>query len=213
MLIRKAYKFRLNTNAETAQEMSQYAGDCRFLWNKALALNLFKLENKQHICYYQELDFFSKLRKKSAEYSFLKLSPAQTLQQSLRQLERAFKDGLDKTQPLKRMPTLKKCHNSNSFSFPQGFKLDGKRIFLPKIGRVNFRKSQEIVAKVKNVTVSKSGKHGFVALQTEQEISLPVHPSTSVIAGDLGVQRLFTLSNGEYFEPINTDKFTAKIRA
>ncbi|WP_372883268.1 helix-turn-helix domain-containing protein, partial [Psychromonas sp.] len=38
MLIRKAYKFRLNTNAETAQLMTQYAGNTRFLWNKALAM-------------------------------------------------------------------------------------------------------------------------------------------------------------------------------
>ncbi len=47
MLIRKAYKFRLNTHAETEQLLFQYAGNCRFLWNKALAMNLFKLENKQ----------------------------------------------------------------------------------------------------------------------------------------------------------------------
>ena len=80
MLIRKAYKFRLNTNAETAQMMLQYAGNCRFLWNKALKANLFKLKNKQPLCYYQELDFFSKLWKKSEEYGFLTLSPAQTLQ-------------------------------------------------------------------------------------------------------------------------------------
>ena len=57
MLIRKAYKFRLNTNTETEQLMSQYAGNCRFLWNKALAMNLFKLENKQRLFYYDELDF------------------------------------------------------------------------------------------------------------------------------------------------------------
>jgi len=44
MLIRSAYKFRLNTNAETEKLMAQYSGNCRFLWNKALALNLFKLE-------------------------------------------------------------------------------------------------------------------------------------------------------------------------
>ena len=76
MLIRKAYKFRLNTNTETEQLMSQYAGNCRFLWNKALVMNLFKLENKQRLFYYDEFDWFSQLWKKSEEYSFLKLSPA-----------------------------------------------------------------------------------------------------------------------------------------
>ncbi|ASM52715.1 hypothetical protein PNIG_a0394 [Pseudoalteromonas nigrifaciens] len=64
MVIRKAYKFRLKTTPDINAKMVQYAGNCRFLWNKALAINLFKLQNKQKICYYQELDFFSKLWKK-----------------------------------------------------------------------------------------------------------------------------------------------------
>jgi len=214
MLIRKAYKFRLNTNAETAQLMSQYAGNCRFLWNKALAINLFKLERKQKLCYYQEFDFFSKLWKKSEEYGFLKLSPAQTLQQTLKQLERAFKDAFDKNQPLKRIPVFKKRHQSNNFSFPQGFKVDnnGKRVFLPKIGWVNFRKSQAVLGKAKNITVSKKGKHWFVAIQVEQEIGSPNHQANSIVGGDLGVKRLLTLSDGSHINPINTNKQTDKIK-
>ena len=88
----------------------------------------------------------------------------------------------------------------------------GKRIFLPKIGWVNFRKSQEITGKPKNVTVSKSGRHWFVSIQVEQEIGTPVHPSTSMVGIDMGVKRLLTLSNGEYVKPIKTDKLTVKIK-
>jgi putative transposase len=194
--------------------MAQYAGNCRFLWNKALAINLYKLENKQHICYYQEFDFFSKLWKKSDEYGFLKLSPAQTLQQTLKQLERAFKDAFDKNQPLKRMPTFKKKHATSSFSFPQGFKVDNhaSRIFLPKIGWVNFRKSQNICGTAKNITVSKKGAHWFVSVQVEQSVFEGRHPSNSIVGGDLGVKRLLTLSNGVFFEPIDTNNTTIKIK-
>lgn len=212
MLIRKAYKFRLNTNAETAQLMTQYAGNTRFLWNKALAMNLSRLRDKLPILYYQELDWFSKLWKKSEEFAFLKLSPAQTLQQTLKQLERAFKDAFDKSQPLKHIPVFKKRHQSNSFTLPQGFKIEGKRIFLPKIGWVNFRKSQAITGKLKNASVSKNGKHWFVSIQVEQEIGKPVHPSTSIAGGDLGVKYLLTLSDGTHYEPIDTSKLTAKIK-
>ena len=52
----------------------------------------------------------------------------------------------------------------------------------------------------------------FVSLQVEQETSTPVHPANSIIGGDLGVKRLLTLSNGEYFKPINTDELTNKIK-
>jgi putative transposase len=215
MIIRKAYKFRLNTPPEIAEKMGQFAGNCRFLWNKALALNLFRLENKQKIHYYQEFDFFSKLWKKSEDYGFLSLSPAQTLQQTLKQLERSFKDGFDKNQPLKRIPTFKKRHSHSSFSFPQGFKFENKsgRIFLPKIGWVKVRKSRDVVGKIKNVTVSKSGKFWFVSIQVEQEIIAPRHASISIIGGDLGVKRLLTLSDKSFEKPINTDKQSRKIKA
>lgn len=175
-------------------------------------MNLSRLRDKQPLLYYQELDWFSKLWKKSEEFAFLKLSPAQTLQQVLKQLERAFKDAFDKSQPLKCIPVFKKRHQANSFSLPQGFKLEGKRIFLPKIGWVNFRKSREIVGTAKNVTVSKAGGHWFVSIQVELEIGEPAHPSTSIVAGDLGVKRLITLSNGEYFHPIDTCKLEAKLK-
>ncbi len=192
--------------------MSQYAGNCRFLWNKALALNLHHLENKQPLLWYQELDWFSKLWKKSDEYEFLKLSPAQTLQQTLKQLERAFKDAFDKKQPLKKIPTFKKRGERDSFTLPQGFKLEGRHIFLPKIGWVNFRKSRDIEGTAKNVTISRQGKHWFVSIQVEVELAEPVHSSTSMIGVDLGVKRLLTLSDGEFEEPIDIGFYKDKIK-
>ena len=212
MLIRKAYKYRLNSTHEQEQFLYQYAGNCRYLWNKALALNLFRLESRQPLLWYRELDWFSKLWKKSAEYGFLALSPSQTLQQTLKQLERAFRDGFDKTQPLKRLPTFKKRGCRDSFTFPQGFKLDGKRLFLPKLGWMTFRKSREIEGTPKNITVSRQGAHWFVSIQVEMEIQPPVHPSVTIVGVDMGVKRLYTVSNGDYEEPIEVKVWQAKIK-
>jgi putative transposase len=47
--IRKAFKFRLKVSTETSQKLANYAGGCRFVWNKALALNLDRLNKKQPI--------------------------------------------------------------------------------------------------------------------------------------------------------------------
>lgn len=47
IMIRKAFKFRLDPTTEQAQQMVEFAGANRFVWNKALALNLSRLENKQ----------------------------------------------------------------------------------------------------------------------------------------------------------------------
>ena len=104
---RKAYKFRLKPTRDQAQQLVEFAGHSRFLWNRALGLNLRRLEQKQPILYYHELDFWSKLWKKSEEYGFLKTCPAHILQQKLRDLDRAFREGFDKTQPNKRYPNLR----------------------------------------------------------------------------------------------------------
>ena len=84
VMIRKAYKFKLKTSTQQSEQLAMYAGCCRFVWNKALSLNLFRLSHQQPIMYYQELDFYSKLWKKSEEYGFLKECPSQAIQQKLR---------------------------------------------------------------------------------------------------------------------------------
>ena len=43
--IRKAYKFKLKTDKELEGHLFQMAGCCRLVWNKMLAMNLFRLEN------------------------------------------------------------------------------------------------------------------------------------------------------------------------
>ncbi|WFE69508.1 transposase [Thiomicrospira sp. R3] len=206
--IRKAFKFRLNPNSDQVQKMVEFAGVNRFVWNKALATNLFRLEHKQPILWYSEMAFWLTLWKQSDEYGFLKTAHSQTLQQTLKNLERAFKDGFDKTQPLKRIPVFKKKGASDSFRYPQGFKLeqDTNRVFLPKIGWVKYRNSRQVIGELKNVTVSRKGKHWYVSIQTEYEADIQRHQSTSIVGIDLGVKRFVTLSDGNCIEPLNSFK-------
>ena len=48
-------------------------------------------------------------------------------------MERAFEDAFDKKQPLKKIPAFKKRGDRDSFTLPQGFKIEGKKIFCPKL--------------------------------------------------------------------------------
>lgn len=211
--IRKAFKFRLKVSTEINQKLANYAGGCRFVWNKALALNLDRLSKKQPILRYDALDFWSKLWKQSDEYGFLKDLPSQVLQQKLMDLDKAFKDAFDKNQPFKRIPVFKrKGQSSDSIRYPQGFKIEQKanRIFLPKIGWVRYRNSRKIVGIPKNVTVSRKGKHWYVSIQVEYETPEMTHKSTSAIGIDMGVKRFVTLSDGTFIEPLNSFKKSAE---
>ena len=71
---------------------------------------------------------------------------------------------------------FKKKNQHDSFRYPQGFKLDGNKVFLPKIDWMKFRKSQEIIGTPKNVTVSKRAGEWYISVQVEQEVEEPKHP-------------------------------------
>jgi len=205
MLIRKAYKFRLKPNAVQQQHLYTIAGHCRFLWNKVLHMNLTRLDKKQSIFWYQEADFWSKRWKASEEYGFLKEVPAHCIQQKLKDLDKAFRDAFDKTQPFKRLPRYKKRGMGDSFRFPEPkqIQLDNRRIKLPKLGWICFYKSQAIKGSIKNVTVSRRSGQWYISIQVEQEIPTPIHPEQSMIGVDMGIAKFAAYSDGRFKESIH----------
>lgn len=208
LLIQRAFKYRLSPTPEQAQAMREFAGINRFVWNKSLAINKARLEEKQPLMWMQELNFWVQLWKKSEEYAFLKDAPSQTLQQTLRHLDRAYRDGFDKSQPLKHMPRFKRRGDKDSFRYPQGIKLcqDSNRIFLPKLGWVKYCNSRKLFGDLKNATVIRDGVHWYISIQVEYTIPAPAHESESIIGLDMGVLRFVTLSNGEFVAPKNSYK-------
>jgi transposase len=72
------------------------AGCCRLVWNKALALNLSRLEHKQSILWYNEVAYWLTFWKSTDDLSFLKECHSQPLLQTLKNLDKAFKDAFDK---------------------------------------------------------------------------------------------------------------------
>jgi putative transposase len=192
--LHKAYKFRLKTNSDTEEKLLKTSGYARFVWNKALSLNKERLEHKIPVMGYNDLAGLLKLWKQSEEYGFLKEAHSQVLQQTLKDLDKAIRDAFKKS---KGFPKFKKKGIHNSFRYPQGFKIQGNRIYLPKIGWVRFFKSRDIQGTPKNVTVSKEGNHWYVSIQTEKEIPEPIHPALDSIIGiDVGVVHFASVSDG-----------------
>jgi len=202
--IRKAYKVQLKTNENIEHKLISFCGSSRFLWNKCLAMNLDRLEKRQPILWYNELAYWLTLWKRSEEYGFLKECPSQVLQQRLRDLERAFMDCFDKSQSLKRTPVFKKKSLNDGIRFPQGFRIDNRRIFLPKIGWVGFHKSCEITGTVKNITITKRGRQWFASIQVEQMIEIGKHVSDSEIGIDAGIKCFATFSDGTMINGVHS---------
>ena len=209
MKIRRAYKFELKPKVRERILFAQGAGCCRLVWNKALAIQKTLLDKKEKLLSYNKLA--KELVSWKQELPFLKEPHSQPLQQTLIQLDRAIKDGFDKT-CAKRFPQFKKKGQKDSFRYPQGFKIDepNNRVYLPKIGWVRYINSREIIGTPRNITISQRGDKWFASIQVEYVIPSPVHPSPTIIGGDRGIARFLTLSNGEYFKPLNAFKKLAK---
>ena len=203
MQILKAFKFELMPNGEQIRKMKQFCGCSRFVFNRALAY-----QNEQ---YQQDNSFKFSYSKMTAllpewkrELIWLKDCHSQVLQQSLKDLESAFKNFFAKRADF---PKFKCKGEKDSFRFPQGCKLEqqNSRIYLPKIGWICYRNSRAISGSLKNVTVSQKCGKWYVSIQPEFETEIPT-PKGGEIGIDMGVIRFATLSNGEYFEPTNAFK-------
>ena len=197
----QAFKFRLKTSSATSAKLAGIVGSNRFVWNKALALQKERLERKEYtLSYYKMAPLLV-----GWKGQFLKDVPSQSLQQTLMAQDRALKDAFNKKSP-KQVPHFKKKGQHDSFRYPQGIKVRGHEVFLPKVGWVKYFSSRKIKGKIKNATVSKKGGHWFVSIQTELEVAKPIHPSTSMVAIDLGVKKFATLSNGRVYAAKNSFK-------
>ncbi|KDZ73538.1 transposase, IS605 OrfB family [Escherichia coli 3-073-06_S4_C2] len=183
--------------------MRRFAGACRFVFNRALARQNENHEAGNKYIPYGKMASWLVEWKNATETQWLKDSPSQLLQQSLKDLERAYKNFFRKRAAF---PRFKKRGQNDAFRYPQGVKLDqeNSRIFLPKLGWMRYRNSRQVTGVVKNVTVSQSCGKWYISIQTESEVSTPVHPSASMIGLDAGVAKLATLSDGTVFGPVNS---------
>ena len=183
--------------------MRRFAGACRFVFNRALARQNENHEADNKYIPYGKMASWLVEWKNATETQWLKDSPSQPLQQSLKDLERAYKNFFRKRAAF---PRFKKRGQNDAFRYPQGVKLDqeNSRIFLPKLGWMRYRNSRQVTGVVKNVTVSQSCGKWYISIQTESEVSTPAHPSASMVGLDAGVAKLATLSDGTVFEPVNS---------
>jgi len=201
----QAFKFELQPNGEQARSMRRFAGSCRFVFNKALAMQKAIYEGGEKKLGYAGLCKTLTEWRKSPETAWLADAPVHPLQQTLKDLERAYTNFFAKRADF---PRFKKKGQHDSFRYPDAkqFKIDqsNNRIFLPKLGWIRYRNSRDILGQAKNITVSANGRKWFVSIQTEREVEQPVHPATSIVGIDVGITRFATLSDGSYIEPLNT---------
>jgi putative transposase len=98
-------------------------------------------------------------------------------------------------------PRFKGKNRYDSFTYPQlGFRLDGDKLHLSKIGRVRLRLSRPVEGRIKTCTIKREADGWYVIFAVEEDRS-PYYPRTGEEVGvDVGIENLATLSTGSRIE-------------
>jgi putative transposase len=203
----QAFKFELMPNGEQQREMRRFAGSCRFVYNKALALQKENYDAGNSFIGYVPMAANLPKWKRESGMGWLKKAPSQSLQHALKDLEKAYKNFFAKRTEFPRFKR-RGCGDSFRYPDPKQLRFDptNNRIFLPKLGWLRYRNSRDVLGELRNATVSQSGGKWFVSIQTQRDIDAPVPISTSAIGVDVGIARFATMSDETYVLPLNSFK-------
>ena len=199
MKLRKVFRFRMRPTAEQGRALVRIAGARRFVWNWALA---------QCRAYYLETGKSLPQAELSRRLTALKLLPetawlnecdSQALQQVLADLRRAYVNFFQKRARFPRFKSRKT--DQRRFRIPQRVAVSDGAVYVPKVGRVRIRQSQEVEGVTKSATFKQDAAGNWnVTLVSEFTMPdtplLPADP-INVVGVDLGLKDFAVLSNGE----------------
>ncbi|ACK68861.1 transposase, IS605 OrfB family [Gloeothece citriformis PCC 7424] len=200
-------KVRIYPNKEQEIALAKNFGSVRFVWNYYLnKTNTQYVETGKGMTYCQMAKHLT-LLKKNSDYEWLKEATAATLQQSLKNLETAFKNFFSKRA---KFPKFKSKHKKQSIRYPESCSIRNNGLKLPKLGVVKAKISKNINGKIKSVTVSKTSTDKYFAAILFETDDLITIDKLKISGIDLGLNSLVTVFDGEITYKVDPIKPTRK---
>lgn len=197
--------------------LSKHFGSARFIYNTMLKFRKFFYEKFGESPSYNELSYALTHLKKLEEYSWLNEVNSQTLQQVLRNLDKAYKNFFEGRASFPKFKSKKT--NKFSFNIPQAVSIvNNNRLKIFKFpDGIKVKLHREIIGTIKNATIklNPSGKY-YVSLTVEYDSQVPAKPKvepSSATGVDLGIKTYATLSDGtKIFYPMYLERNLVKLK-
>jgi putative transposase len=193
-----AYKYRMYPDDEQREMFLKHFGACRFVYNWSLEqkIKAYETDKTSLSCY----DLNNMLPDLKKEIGWLKEVNAQSLQQTQKRLDSAFKRFFREKHGF---PKFKSRKNPiQSFKVPQNYAVDfdDNQVRLPKLGWVKTKLSRSFDGTMKTATVSMTttGKF-FISVLVDDGRETPEKESfgyDSTIGLDVGIKDFVTMSDG-----------------
>ena len=198
MKVNKAYKYRIYPNKDQKEMFAKHFGCNRFVYNYFLRKRIdwyaeHKDDTKKGLNYCDTSAMLTQL-KKQEEFSWLIEVSSQSLQTSLRNLDRAYNNFFNKRA---KFPKFKKRRYAQSFTIPQYWFIKQGKLDIPKCRGIKITLHRAIEGKMKSVTISRtsSGRY-FASIVCEVEIPEPEYRG-SEIGIDFGLKTFITTSDNK----------------
>ena len=199
--MKQRYKYRIYPTPTQCVSLAQLFGCGRVAWNNALAFCRDEYATGQKYPGFVSLSKRLTALKKSDAYLWLSEVAAVPLQQSIRDLDVAFRNFFDSATgkrqgPKVQMPQFKKRSSAQSVRFVGTAFSVGRKLRLAKIGNLKVKWSRKLPSEPSSVTVIKdaSGRY-FVSFVVDREPELLLW-NDKAIGVDLGITTFVTLDNG-----------------
>lgn len=217
MLIKRAYKTKLDLTNKQKGYFIACAGVSRFVFNWALADRKVMFESGGKPSIYEQKKRFNALKHESfpwlSEYPYIVVQEAfGDLDMAYQNFFRRVKDGSEKAG----FPKFKSRHKTKkSFRVRGSITIKQGKIKLPKIGWVRLAEKSYIPTdgyKLLFATISEQAGDWFVSAQVEIEITDMQPASDCAIGVDVGIKSLAVCSDGVTFDnPKTLGKHTKKL--
>jgi len=200
----------MRPNIVQGQALMRLAGARRFVWNWALARRRTYYAEHGETMPAASLSAELTALKDRPETAWLKEADSQALQQTLKDLDRAFRNFFEGRARFPRFKSRKR--DEPRFRIPQRVKVVDGKVYVPKVGWVRIRQSMPVDLPTKSATFKRDASgHWYVTLTAEfamPDVALPDPDSAKVIGIDLGLIDFAVLSDGS--DPIPAPKFYRK---
>lgn len=208
----KAVKIRLYPSNKQKETIASQIGGARYVYNRALALRIYAYSKFGiKVGKFALINHITKLKKRE-KTSWLKEIDSQAIQQSIANMDTAYKHFFKGGG----YPKFKSKHYSRqSYQYPQRVKIESNKVYLPKVGWVICKGLRnDVRGKIKTVTVTCEAYqyHASILIDIEDETLKHCNNIDKAIGLDVGVSLMVADSEGNKVKPLNLLKELSKLR-
>lgn len=200
--LQRCFKYRIRPTPEQEQQLRQWAGCRRLVWNYFLARRQDTYRETGKTLSLAAMCRELTLLKRHPDFVFLCECDSQALQQVLRDLHAAYLHFFEKRARFPKRKSRKKT--ANAFRIPQRVKPpEGGLVSLPKVGAVRILLHRPLEGVVKSATVKQepSGKWTITFVTHFEAPAVATSPPQSPVGLDAGLESFVTTSEDEKTPP------------